>query len=199
MRSRLPAAFVASLCVAFAGACSVVHDTGELKTIFDQGVAAYDAGRYDEAFKIFKSIDEEDVAAMRNEGVMLREGQGTEKDPKAAEEMLERAADAGLATAQYDLAEMLINGEAGAPDPKAALPWLTQAAAAHHPIAEYRLGLFYEEGTAVEKNLGFARTLYADAAARGVPDAKARLDKLGGPPPVPTPPPLPVPDSSGIP
>ncbi|HWD27678.1 MAG TPA: tetratricopeptide repeat protein [Rhizomicrobium sp.] len=195
MRSRLSAVIAIGLCVAFAGGCTVVHDTDELKTIFDQGLAAYDAGRYEEAFKIFQSIDEEDVAAMRNEGLMLRKGQGTAKDSKAAEEILERAADAGLATAQYDLAEMLINGEAGSPDPKAALPWLTSAAAAHHPIAEYRLGVFYEEGIAVEKNLGFARTLYAEAAAAGVPDAKVRLARLGGPPAVPTPPPLPTPDN----
>ena len=187
MRSTLPAMFVACLCVAFAGGCAVVHDGTELKSIFDQGVAAYDAGHYEEAFQLFQSIDGEDVAAMRNEGLMLRKGQGTAKDPKAAEDMLGRAAEAGLPTAQYDLAEMLLNGEAGPPDPKAALPLLTQAAAAHHPIAEYRLGVFYEEGTVVEKNLGFARTLYTDAAARGVPDAKERLAKLGGPvPPAPT-------------
>src|SRR4029078_12844871 len=64
------------------------HDSGELKAIFDQGLAAYDRGRYAEAFPAFRSTDEEDVAAMRNEGLMLRKGLGTEKDPKAAEEML---------------------------------------------------------------------------------------------------------------
>src|SRR6201999_2695005 len=132
----------------------------------DQGVAAYDAGHYEAAFKLFQSIDEEDVAAMRNEGLMLRKGQGVAKDPQAAEDVLRRAADAGLPTAQYDLAEMLLTGEAGEPDPKGALPLLTLAASAHHPIAEYRLGVFYEEGTLVEKNLGFARTLSA-ACARG--------------------------------
>ena len=179
MRPGLAAILLAA--AALAG-CAVVHDGAEMKDIFDRGVAAYDAGRYDEAFRLFQSIDEEDVAAMRNEGLMLRKGQGTKRDPKAAEEMLARAADAGLPTAQYDLAEMLLDGEAGPPDPKAALPLLTEAAAAHHPIAEYRLGLFYEEGTLVEKNLSFARTLYADAAARGVPQAKERLAKLGGAP-----------------
>jgi uncharacterized protein len=177
MRSGL---FGAAILIAGLGGCAVVHDGTELKTIFDKGVAAYDAGRFEEAFQLFHSIDEEDVAAMRNEGLMLRRGQGTPKDPKAAEEMLGRAAEAGLPTAQYDLAEMLINGEAGDPDPKAALPLLTQAAAAHHPIAEYRLGVFYEEGMVVEKNIGFTRTLYADAASRGVPEAKERLAKLGG-------------------
>ncbi len=163
----------------------MMHDGDEMKTIFDKGVAAYDAGRYEEAFQLFQSIDSEDVAAMRNEGLMLRKGLGTAKDPKAAEDMLGRAAEAGLPTAQYDLAEMLLNGEAGAPDPKAALPLLTQAAAAHHPLAEYRLGVFYEEGTLVEKNIGFARTLYTDAAARGVPEAKEELKNLGGPAPQP--------------
>jgi len=173
-----------SLCLCtMLGGCAIAHDSEELKTIFNEGLAAYDAGRYEEAYRLFESIDDEDVAAMRNVGLMLRKGQGVAKDPKAAEEMLQRAAEDGLPTAQYDLAEMLLNGEAGDPDPQAALPWLTQAAAAHHPIAEYRLGLLYEEGTVVEKNLGFARTLYADAAARGVPGAKEHLDKLGGPVP----------------
>ena len=181
MRSNGPRILAACLCVAFAGGCAVVHDGDEIKAIFDKGVAAYDAGRYEDAFQLFQSIDEEDVAAMRNEGLMLRKGLGTAKNPKAAEQMLGRAAELGLPTAQYDLAEMLLNGEAGAPDPKAALPLLTQAASAHHPIAEYRLGVFYEDGTLVEKNIGFARTLYTDAAARGVPEAKERLDKLGGP------------------
>jgi len=183
MRSSLPSFIAACLCVAFAGGCAMVHDGDELKSIFDKGVAAYDAGHYEEAFQLFQSIDDEDVAAMRNEGLMLRKGLGTTKDPQAAEDMLGRAAEAGLPTAQYDLAEMLLDGEAGPPDPKAALPLLTQAAAAHHPVAEYRLGVLYEDGTVVEKNLGFARTLYTDAAARGVPEAKERLAKLGGPVP----------------
>jgi len=188
MRMRLTALFLACLCVTFASGCAVAHDTEELKSIFDQGVAAYDAGKYEDAFKLFQSIDDEDVAAMRNEGLMLRKGLGTPKDPKAAEDMLQRAAEAGLPTAQFDLAEMLLDGEAGDPDPKAALPWLTQAAASHHAIAEYRLGILYEEGTVVDKDVRTARTLYADAAAAGVPGAKERLAALGGPIPGAEPP-----------
>ena len=177
-----PAArFLACLCVSFAGGCAVTHDTDELKSIFDGGVTAYDAGKYDEALRIFHSIDDEDVAALRNEGLMLRKGLGADKDPKAAAGLLQRAAEIGLPTAQYDLAEMLLNGEVGAPDPKGALPWLTQAAAAHHPIAEFRLGQMYEEGTVVEKDIGTARTLYSAAAAAGVPGAKERLAALGNP------------------
>jgi len=188
MRFKLHAIFLICLCVSFAGGCALAHDGEELKSIFDQGVNAYDQGKYEEAFAIFKSIDSEDVAAMRNEGVMLRKGIGTPKDPKAAQDLLERAAEAGLPTAQYDLAEMMLNGEAGEPDPKGALPWLTLAAAAHHPVAEYRLGEMYEEGTLVEKDVHAARTFYADAAAAGVPGAKERLAALGGPIPGAQPP-----------
>jgi hypothetical protein len=191
MHTRLFATVLAGLCVAFAGGCATAHDTAELKTIFDSGLAAYDAGKFDEAFRIFQSIDTEDVAAMRNEGLMLRKGQGTAKDPKAAEDMLERAADAGLPTAQYDLAEMLLDGEAGKPDPNRALPWLASAVAAHHPLAEYRLGLFYEQGFLVEKNLNIARTLYMAAAEAGVRDAQERLVAMGGS--VPDTPPAEVP------
>jgi TPR repeat protein len=170
--------FVFCLTALLLGGCITVHNTDELKAIFDRGVAAYDAGRYEEAFALFQSIDEEDVAAMRNEGLMLRTGKGVEKNPEAAEDILKRAAEAGLPTAQYDLAEMLLNGEAGEPDPKAALHWLIAASAAHHPVAEYRLAILYEEGTVAEKNLGMARVLYTDAAARGVPGAAERLAKL---------------------
>ena len=188
MRFKLHTIFLICLCVSFAGGCALAHDGEELKSIFDQGLSAYDQGKYEEAFAIFTSIDNEDVAAMRNEGVMLRKGIGTPKDPKAAQDLLERAAEAGLPTAQYDLAEMMLNGEAGEPDPKGALPWLTQAAAAHHPVAEYRLGEMYEEGTLVEKDVHTARTLYSDAASAGVPGAKERLAALGGPIPGAQPP-----------
>ena len=97
---------------------------------------------------------------MRNEGLMLRKGQGTEKDPGAAQDMLLRAAEAGLPTAQYDLAEMLLNGEAGEPDPKAALPWLTQAARRIIRSPSTGWALLYEAGQRwSRKDLSFARRL----------------------------------------
>ena len=121
-------------------------DPEETKKIFDQGVAAYDAKNYAEAFQIFSSIDDRDLAAMRNEALMLRKGLGMAKDPKAAEEMYPRAAQGGLATAAADLGEMLLKGEAGPPDVKAALPWLAAAADAGHPVAAFELAELYETG-----------------------------------------------------
>src|SRR5579883_1470466 len=71
----------------------------EIAALFDSGVAAYDAGDYQKAFKIWWDLRYEDIAAMRNLGMMLRKGQGVNKDPKQAEELFLRAAEAGLPTA----------------------------------------------------------------------------------------------------
>jgi TPR repeat protein len=167
------------------------NQTGEsLKNNFDSGVAAYDAGDYAKAYKIWSAIDDEDIAAMRNVAMMRRQGLGTAKDPKGAEDLYLRAAEAGLPTAQADLADMLIRGEAGPPDPEHALPLLQAAAAANHPLAQYELAQFYEVGQLVPKNLTVARNLYAAAASHGMKEAQARLDQLG---------PAPAPDVSAAP
>ena len=176
------------LLLSLAGCASDTTADG-LKNSFDSGVAAYDAGDYAKAYRIWSAIDDEDIAAMRNVAMMRRQGLGTDKDPKGAEQMYERAAEAGLPTAQADLADMLIKGEAGPPDPQRALPLLEAAAAANHPLAQYELAEFYEIGQLVPRNMTVARQLYAAAASHGMKEAQARLEQLGPPPPVLTPPP----------
>ncbi|HEX4534677.1 MAG TPA: tetratricopeptide repeat protein [Rhizomicrobium sp.] len=149
---------------------------------FDQGAAAFDAGRYADAYNIFTSLSERgDIAATRNVALMLRKGLGVEKDPLKAMEVYERAADAGLSTAQADLGEMYLNGEGGAPDVRAAAHYLGLAAAAGHPIAQFHMGWLYENGTGVPKNMELATKLYQASAEAGDKDAKARLAALGLP------------------
>jgi TPR repeat protein len=161
----------------------------EIAAIFNTGVTAYDAGDYRKAFETWWELRYEDVAAMRNLGMMLRKGQGVEKDPKQAEELFLRAAQAGLPTAQADLADMLLKGEAGPPDLGAALPLLQAAAAAHHPMAQFQLGELYETGAPplVPQNLEVARQLYAAAADHGMKEAADRLRVVGPPTPVAAP------------
>jgi len=175
-----PALAALAFSLALAG-CAAENHT-ELAATFDRGVAAYDAGRFDEAYKIWSSIQDQDVAAMRNVAMMLRKGEGVKKDPKAAEAMYLQAAQAGLPTAQADLADMLLQGESGPPNPQAALPLLKSAARAGHPLAQYQLAQLYEAGTVVPKDLAVARGLYAAAADRGVKQARERLAALGSPP-----------------
>ncbi len=174
--------FAVCICVLLAAGCSSISPEERVAS-FDEGVRLYDAGQYEDAYKIFDDLSYVDAAAARNAGLMLRKGQGVEKDPDAAKRMFQFAAQAGLATAAADLGEMLLDGEGSAPDPGAALPWLQLAATAHHAIAEYHLGQMYEDGTGVPKDIGQAKKYYGDAAASGMADAAARLKALGGDPP----------------
>jgi len=149
------------------------------QAMFNQGAAYYDRGDYTHAYQVFYYLaDHDDIAAMRNVALMKRKGQGTTRDPQGAMQYLKEAADAGLPTAQADLADMLLNGEAGAPDPVSAMQWLEAAAKAHHPIAEFRLAEIYERGQIVPRDVARAEDLYTDAAARGVPQAAQRLELL---------------------
>ena len=104
-------------------------------------------------------------------------------------EIYGRAAEAGLPTAQADLADMLLKGEGGRPDPKAALPLLRAAAAANHPVAQFQLGQMFETGAGglVPQNIEMARKLYAAAATRGMKEAIQRLNALPPAPPEPIP------------
>ena len=174
----------AVFCVLFAMAApAFARSAEEIAAAFNSGVTAYDTGDYEKAFKIWWDLRYEDLAAMRNLGMMLRKGQGTAKDPQKAEEVYLRAAEAGLPTAQADLADMYLKGELGAPDLVRALPLLEAAAAANHPVAQYQLGQFYETGAPplVPQNLEVARQLYAAAASHGMPEAQARSAYLGPP------------------
>jgi TPR repeat protein len=175
------------LCALLLAGCAGVSGD-QLKTTFDSGLKAYDAGDYPAAYKIWSGIDQYDLAAMRNVAMMLRTGQGVQKDPVKAEVLYEEAAEAGLPTAQADLADMLLKGEAGPPDPKRALPLLEAAAAANHPVAQYELAQMYETGQdgLVPKDETVARRLYTAAAGHGMKEAQARLDQMG---PEPAPPP----------
>ncbi len=167
--------------------CATAQTGERLKTTFDSGVAAYDAGDFANAYRIWSSITDEDIAAMRNVAMMRRTGTGTEKDPVGAVEMYQRAADAGLPTAQADLADMLLKGEAGPPNVARALPLLEAAAAANHPIAQYELAQLYETGNQVPQDMTAARNLYAAAASHGMKVAADRLAALGPDPAAPTP------------
>lgn len=195
------------LCGTFlAGCADDPQDSPEkMKAVFDQGLKDYDSGDYTGAYEQWKTIDDVDLAAMRNVALMLRKGQGVAKDPEAAQRKMEQAAEAGLVTAQADLADMLLKGEAGPPDPKAALPWLTRAAQAGHPIAAFKLGQLYEQGTVVRQDIAAARALYKLAAAAGLDEAAKRLAALppdpaapAKPPAVPPPAPKPPPALRGM-
>jgi TPR repeat protein len=181
-----------SLLLLLAG-CAV-QNGAVLQATFNSGVAAYDAHDYPKAYAIWTGIQDQDLAAMRNVAMMLRQGQGVPKDPKKAEQLYSLAAEAGNPYAQADLADMLLKGEAGPPDVRAAMPLLAAAAAADHPVAEFELAQLYETGVEglIPKDTNTARKLYIAASGHGMKEAQERLALLGPAPAAPAAAPAPV-------
>lgn len=146
---------------------------------FNEGVAAYDAGDFTGAFNVWLPIAQEnDLAAMRNVAILLREGKGVEKDAQRALYFFERAGRAGLVSAQVNTAFMYLNGEGTAQDYKTASFWFHAAAVAGVPAARYNLGVLYERGLGVEQDPARALAWYALAAQTGHELALKRLTEL---------------------
>lgn len=175
------------VCAAVLAACGSVPTHDEIQSRFDEGLKAYDAGDFQAAYRTWDEIADYDLAALRNIALMLRKGQGVDKDPKAALRKMAQAADLGLVTAQADLGEMLLRGEGSAVDIPDAVLWLGRAAEAGHPLAAMDLAKLYDEGQAVPRDLAKACPLYAKAAAAKIADAEARLQAVCPPPEKPAP------------
>ncbi len=163
-------------------------DVAERSARFDEGVAAYDAGDYEEAFDIWLPLAQnDDLAAMRNVALLLRKGKGTARDPERAIYFYERAARGGLTSAQVNAAFMYLDGDGIPQDYKKASFWFHTAAIAGVPVARYNLGVLYERGLGVEADQARALAWYTLAARTGHEKALERLTQLvpslPGPPP----------------
>lgn len=155
---------------------------------FDEGVAAYDAGDYTKAFAIWLPLaQQDDLAAMRNVALLLRQGLGVERDPARALYFYERSGRAGLVASQVNSAFMYLDGDGIPQDYRKASFWFHAAAMAGVPVARYNLGVMYERGLGVDEDPARALAWYTLAARSGHARALDRLavlvPHLHGPPP----------------
>jgi hypothetical protein len=147
---------------------------------FDQGVAAYDSGDYQTAYRIWNELaDDNDLAAMRNVAQLLRQGKGVEKNPKRAFKLYQSAAEKGLVTAMANVGDMYLNGEGVEKNPEAAAAWYARAAAAGLSLAQWKLAEMYDAGNGVQKDPVRARALLERAARNGYAPAQAKLKSMG--------------------
>jgi hypothetical protein len=142
---------------------------------FADGQRAYDAGRFEEAYRIWLPLGEAGGAeAQLGLGLLHDVGHGVAADPALALAWYRRAAETGLTTAQLNLAVMLDSGRAGPRDPAGAALWYAKAAARGHTRAQFNLGQLYAAGDGVPQNPALADAWYR-AAAAGLPAAAARV------------------------
>jgi hypothetical protein len=149
---------------------------------FDQAVAAYDAGDYANAYRIWAELArEDDLAAMRNAAQLLRQGKGVAKDTKKAFDLYQEAAEKGLVTAMANVGDMYMAGEGVERNPQAAAAWYARAAAAGLSLAQVKLADMYEQGVGVNRDPARARALIERAARNGYAPAQAKLAAMAPP------------------
>lgn len=123
-----------------------------------------------EAVKIYRqAIAKGSTAAMVELGVMYGTGAGVAQDKAQARSLFERAAKAGNARANVDLAAL--NGGVASTNPAEARALYERAAAGNSAEAEFQLGLLQAEGLGGAKDDAAARINFEKAAAQGHIDA----------------------------
>ena len=128
---------------------------------------------------ILELANEGDVLAQATVAWGYREGYGTAVDFFEAVKWVQKAAEQGLARAQYDLGRMYRNGYRNGTgveqsDEKAA-EWYLKAAEQGFASAQYNLGAMYLHGTGVERSYEKAAGWYLKAAKQGLADAQYKL------------------------
>lgn len=138
----------------------------------EDGHAAFDAQRYDAAFKAWSPLAEQDNAeAQYNLALLYMKGLGVKQDDRKALEWLHKAARQGMLDAQYNLGVMYHEGKGAYRSEKSAVEWWQLAAEQGHANAQYNLGVMYAMASGVKQDANKALQLWQDAARQGHTDA----------------------------
>jgi hypothetical protein len=125
--------------------------------------------------KLAKEAAAGDAYAQLNLGAAYDNGIGVEHDIDKALQWYQKAAEQGLAEAQFNLAHLLVTEEISA---VAAAEWMQKAAEQGMTDAEYLLGVIYAEGIGVEVDAAKAHIWLQKAVAKGHAEASRVLKGL---------------------
>jgi hypothetical protein len=95
-----------------------------------------------------------------------------------AEAALQKAAEAGIADAQFDLALLHHQGDAVAKSYVKAAEWYRKAAEQGHIAAQNNLAILYRDATGVDFDFDQAKTWFSKAAEQGYAEAQNNLGQL---------------------
>ncbi|SOD67320.1 tetratricopeptide repeat protein [Alysiella filiformis] len=140
----------------------------------DLGMIAYEQGDFATAFAEWTKLSENGNAQAHHNLAMLYEnGQGVAENLDLAKQFCQKAAELGLANAQYHLGYMLLGS-----DPKAALDWWEQAAQQGLAEAQHDLAQQYLLGENVAQDLDLAADWYEAAAQQNHTPSQFNLGVL---------------------
>ncbi|KAG0371760.1 hypothetical protein BGX24_001233 [Mortierella sp. AD032] len=119
-----------------------------------------------------------DAVAQVKLGDMYRDGQGMEKDHKAAVGWYRMAAEQGDAQGQFKMGYMYNHGYAVQQDYSASMEWYLKAAKQGHDIAKNNLGHMYRLGHGVDIDYAQAMGWYRRSADQGLAEAQYNVGSM---------------------
>ena len=125
--------------------------------------------------KLQKDAEAGDALAQLNLGAAYDNGMGVKRDIEQALIWYQKAAEQGLAEAQFNLAHLLVTEEIST---VAAAEWMLKAAEQGMVDAEFLMGVIYAEGIGVEIDPVESRRWLEKAANKGHIRARARLKEM---------------------
>jgi TPR repeat protein len=148
----------------------------------DEGTAAYNAGDYAKAFVEYKKMAVQgNTAAQLKLGSMYHLGVGVVQNYPEAMKWYLKAAEGGLAEAQYRVATLYGDGKGGIPQDHAEeFIWYRKAADQGVPDAQLNVGALYARGVGVTQDYAEAAKWYRKAAELGLAEAKFNLAVMYG-------------------
>jgi TPR repeat protein len=145
----------------------------------DEGVAALEAGRYEEALHLLRPLAEAgDAEAQLNLAALYDIGGGVPKDRAQAAAWYRRAAELGHAQAAVNLAVMYEAGSGLPQDLTQAARWFRAAAERGHVRAQYYYAQMCEDGRGTPQDYAEAARWYRAAADQGELRAQFNLGVL---------------------
>jgi TPR repeat protein len=170
--------FLVSL-VLFASATAPMDSTNASASQRDKTTTQHDPTDFAESFRLLRiKASQGDRDAEFQVGVMLRDGQGVEKDYEAAARWFRRAAMQQHPRAQFNLGLMLQQGQGVEKNISEALGLFRRAAHLNHPEAQFYLGDMLENGRGVARDREEAMRWYTLASQQGFAMATAALKKM---------------------
>ncbi len=134
---------------------------------YDDGLAAYNAGDYATALRLWRPFAEQGYAdAQFNLGYMHANGIGFPQDYAEALKWYRKAAEWGDTAAQFNLGLMYDKGRGVPQDYAEAVKWYRKAAEQGDGSAQINLGFMYSEGRGVPQDYVQAHMWYNLAASR---------------------------------
>jgi TPR repeat protein len=142
---------------------------------FDEGLAAYERGDYEAAFREMKPLAEQGNAPARyNLGLMYRHGQGVPQDYAEAVRWWRKAAEQGDGNGQSGLGSMYYEGKGVPQDYTEAAVWYWRAADQGIAAAQAGLGVMFGRGQGVLPQDYVRAHMWSNLAASRYPPGEAR-------------------------